>query len=165
MAAADAAAACKATCVLLSASGSTTILGTLTLTQQRIDSPVAIQGTVSGLTPNAKHGWSVCVSGDLSQGASSCGPIFNPFGKSHGAPGEENSMMGDLGNLQSDEKGSCAVQVEMPLSLVGPHSVLGRSIVIYAGQDDQGRGGYEHSLVNGNPGPRLAAGVIGLSCS
>ena len=73
-------------------------------------------------------------------------------------------MVGDLGNCLADEKGNAKVEIADKLvQLVGPHSVLGRSIVVYAGEDDQGRGGHENSVTTGNPGPRIAAGVIGLS--
>ena len=73
-------------------------------------------------------------------------------------------MMGDLGNLLVDENGSVTVtNVKCTAQLLGPHSVIGRSIVIYAGEDDQGRGGQELSTTTGNAGPRIAAGVIGLS--
>ena len=75
-------------------------------------------------------------------------------------------MVGDLGNLLADSNGTCSVDLtDSQVQLLGPHSVIGRSIVIYAGEDDQGRGGHENSLINGNPGPRIAAGVIGLSAN
>jgi hypothetical protein len=71
-------AACKAVCVLMSDSGNN-VLGYLTITQADVNQPVKITGNLTGLTPG-KHGISVCVSGDVSLGASSCGAIFNPFG-------------------------------------------------------------------------------------
>jgi superoxide dismutase, Cu-Zn family len=86
--------------------------------------------------------------------------------KTHGAPEDsiDQRMMGDLGNILVDETGKANVDLTIDkLTLLGPHSVLGRSMVIYAGEDDQGRGGHENSLINGNPGPRIAAGVIGLA--
>lgn len=55
------------------------VLGSLKLTQQLPDGPVRIQGTLQHLQPG-KHGLCICTAGDLSQGAASCGPIFNPFG-------------------------------------------------------------------------------------
>jgi len=70
---------CKAVCVVVSDAGNNNALGSLTLTQPDIAHPTKIEGKLQGLTPG-KHGLSVCVSGDLSSGASSCGPIFNPFG-------------------------------------------------------------------------------------
>jgi Copper/zinc superoxide dismutase (SODC) len=69
--------------VLVNESGGSHVLGHLTLTQADVNSNVVITGTLTGLTPNHKHGLSVCVSGDISKGASTCGPIFNPFGKNH----------------------------------------------------------------------------------
>lgn len=72
-------------------------------------------------------------------------------------------MVGDLGNIKADENGNAVVALtDKQVQLLGPHSVLGRSLVVYAGEDDQGRGGHESSLTTGNSGPRMAAGVIGL---
>jgi len=69
---------CKAVCSLASESGGT--IGHLTLTQASgVSQPVQITGSLTGLTAG-KHGLSICVSGDLTNGATSCGPIFNPFG-------------------------------------------------------------------------------------
>jgi Cu/Zn superoxide dismutase len=67
---------CKAVCQIAN-SNNNNVLGYLTLTQT--DGVLKIQGSVSGLTPG-KHGLSVCVAGDLTEGAASCGVIFNPFG-------------------------------------------------------------------------------------
>jgi Cu-Zn family superoxide dismutase len=87
-------------------------------------------------------------------------------GKTHGAPTDEQRMVGDLGNIVVDENGSCAVDIVITdgrISLTGPHSIVGRSLVIAAGEDDRGRGGHESSLKTGNAGPSIAAGVIGLA--
>ena len=73
-------------------------------------------------------------------------------------------MAGDLGNVTVDADGKCIVQKEDKLlKLIGPHSVIGRSVVFYSGEDDCGRGGHELSLVTGNSGSRIAGGVIGIS--
>ena len=73
-------------------------------------------------------------------------------------------MVGDLGNVEADESGVANVKLEDKLvKLFGPHSVIGRSLVICAGADDGGRGGQESSMATGNAGPRIAYGVIGLS--
>ena len=88
------------------------------------------------------------------------------IGKSHGAPQDSERMVGDLGNVVSDENGKCIVNIsDTTVTLLGPHSVIGRSIVIYASEDDGGRGGHDNSLTTGNAGPRVAAGVIGLASS
>lgn len=89
-------------------------------------------------------------------------------GKTHGAPSDDPSlrMVGDLGNVKADESGVAVVKMEDKMvKIFGPHSVIGRSIVICAGTDDTGRGGQETSLSTGNAGPRIAYGVIGISAS
>jgi len=73
-------------------------------------------------------------------------------------------MVGDIGNVNADESGVATFKKEDKLVKVfGPHSVIGRSMVVYAGADDQGRGGQESSMATGNTGPRIAFGVIGLA--
>lgn len=150
-------------------------MGVLYLSQTSEDAPTTITGKLKDLAPG-KHGIHVCTYGDMSEGASSCGPIFNPFGKTHGAPEDlDQRMVGDLGNIKAEAaegesagEGSTVDVTEVKLSdplvkLLGPHSIIGRSLVVYAGEDDFGRGGHENSLTTGNPGPRIASGVVALS--
>ena len=49
------------------------------------------------------------------------------------------------------------------VKLQGEYSVIGRSMVVHAGEDDLGRGGNAESKKTGNAGARLACGVIALS--
>jgi superoxide dismutase, Cu-Zn family len=51
------------------------------------------------------------------------------------------------------------------VKLIGPHSVIGRSLILKSGEDDLGRGGHDLSLSTGNCGARLAGGVIGISAT
>ena len=44
----------------------------------------------------------------------------------------------------------------------GKYSVVGRSVMVHAGEDDLGRGGHELSLTTGNAGGRIACGEIVL---
>ena len=54
------------------------------------------------LNPNAtiqgKHGIHIHVFGDFTEGLAASGGIFNPFGRNHGSPDDEERMVGDLGN-------------------------------------------------------------------
>eukprot|EP00538_Stauroneis_constricta_P012051 CAMPEP_0119562388 /NCGR_PEP_ID=MMETSP1352-20130426/20285_1 /TAXON_ID=265584 /ORGANISM="Stauroneis constricta, Strain CCMP1120" /LENGTH=159 /DNA_ID=CAMNT_0007610781 /DNA_START=17 /DNA_END=496 /DNA_ORIENTATION=- len=158
-----------ASCVcVLTSEGSIDVNGTLTFSQASETAPTIIKGQLRGLTAKQKHGIQICTYGDLSAAGASCGPIFNPFGKTHGAPSDDPSqrMVGDIGNVEGDETGACTVSIEdKVVKLIGPHSVIGRSLVICAGEDDGGKGGQEKSLETGNAGPRIAYGVIGLAKS
>lgn len=140
--------------------------GFLTLVQASEDSPVVITGEIKGLSVG-KHGISINTYGDLSDGAQSCGPMFNPFTKHHGAPADEARMVGSLGNVVVGGEGEvAAVHIsDMVVRLLGPHSIIGRSIVVYSAEDDCGRGGHALSLITGNTGPRVCAGVVGLAPS
>lgn len=78
--------------------------------------------------------------GDLSQGGASCGGVFNPFGKNHGAPEDEDRRVGSLGNIQVNDEGVATVNVEDKMvKLIGPHSIIGRSLVIHENEDDLGK--------------------------
>jgi Cu-Zn family superoxide dismutase len=113
-----------------------------------------------------KHGIHIHVFGDFTEGFITAGGIFNPFGRNHGAPDDEERMVGDLGNIDADEDGIANVNIEDRLvKLIGPHSVIGRSIVVKSNEDDLGRGGQELSLSSGNSGQRIAGGVIGIASS
>ena len=72
--------------------------------------------------------------------------------------------MGDLGNFKTDGQGNAQGSVQDKLiKLIGPESVLGRTIVVHAGTDDLGQGGNEESKKTGNAGGRPACGVIGIA--
>ena len=54
--------------------------------------------------------------------------------------------VGDLGNFKTDGQGNATGSVTDKLvKLIGPESVLGRTIVVHAGTDDLGQGGNEES--------------------
>ncbi len=48
------------------------------------------------------------------------------------------------------------------ISLTGPNSIIGRSLVVHADADDLGQGGHELSKSTGNAGARAACGIIGF---
>jgi hypothetical protein len=91
------------------------------------------------------------------------GPHFNPHNKTHGGPTSVARHVGDLGNVQTDASGAAKGTIEDSyVKLIGPESVIGRMIVVHAGEDDLGQGGNEESLKTGNAGGRAACGVIGV---
>lgn len=88
----------------------------------------------------------------------------NPFSKTHGAPTDSERHVGDLGNFKTDGQGNSKGSITDELiKLIGPESVLGRTIVVHGGTDDLGKGGHEQSKVTGNAGSRPACGVIGIA--
>ncbi|CAM8888437.1 unnamed protein product [Rhodiola kirilowii] len=52
--------------------------------------------------------------------------------------------------------------VDNQIPLTGPHSIIGRAVVVHADPDDLGKGGHELSKTTGNAGGRIACGIIGL---
>ncbi|KAI9913635.1 hypothetical protein PsorP6_006110 [Peronosclerospora sorghi] len=92
---------------------------------------------------------------------SPCGVIVAST-PNHGAPDYEERRVGSLGNIEVGEDGSAKVHVEDKLvKLIGPHSIIGRSLVVHEGEDYLGKGGHEMSLQNGNAGAIKAFGCCG----
>ncbi|KAI0697901.1 superoxide dismutase [Cytidiella melzeri] len=151
----------KAVTVLKGDSGAS---GVVVFEQSTPLGAVTITGDLKGLDSSALRGFHVHVSGDLSGGCASAGSHFNPFNENHGAPQDSHRHVGDLGNIQSDAKGNSKFTIQDKLiTLNGPLSIIGRSVVLHAGTDDLGLGGNEESLKTGNAGGRAACGVIGLA--
>ena len=109
-----------------------------------------------------KHGFHVHQFGNLLEGCTTTGPHYNPFKKTHGGPDSQVRHVGDLGNVVAGPSGLAEYHSEDSLvTLFGAYSVLGRSCVLHAGEDDLGEGGHELSKTTGNSGGRVACGVIG----
>jgi Cu-Zn family superoxide dismutase len=142
--------------------GDSAVTGTVRFTQEG-SGPVSVHVELSGLRPG-KHGFHVHEFGDNTNGCVSAGAHFNPEGKQHGGPRDENRHVGDLGNVEAGEDGKVNATLEdAKISLGGDYSIIGRTMVVHADEDDLGRGGHDDSLTTGHAGARLACGVIGIS--
>lgn len=123
-------------------------------------SPVRVAGNLTGLSPGP-HGFHVHQFGDTSGGCKSMGGHFNPFQLRHGSPDDSYRHVGDLGNIEAGQDGVAIIDLEdRQLTLNGLNSIIGRGLVLHAGQDDLGRGGDNGSLKTGNAGGRVACAVI-----
>ena len=83
----------KAVCTLYG--NDATVYGSLVITQAHEDAKSVITGELKGL-PAGKHALHVNVFGDVSQP----GGVFNPFGKNHGAPEDEERRSPDANRPQ-----------------------------------------------------------------
>ncbi|XP_076644432.1 superoxide dismutase [Cu-Zn] isoform X2 [Halictus rubicundus] len=138
------------------------VTGDLTVIQRRAGDPVKIEGKIYGLTKGL-HGFHVHEKGDLRQGCTSAGAHFNPTRMDHGAPDDDERHVGDLGNIEANDEGVATIDItDSIISLTGPHSILGRSIVVHAYEDNLGLGHDEESQTTGKSGPRVACGIIGV---
>lgn len=133
--------------------------------QEGPDAPVSITGYLLNL-PRGLHGFHVHEFGDVSNGCTSAGEHFNPTQQDHGAPDAAERHVGDLGNVRS--AGCCALtEIDMRddvITLFGPLSVVGRSLVVHTDRDDLGLTDHPLSKTTGNSGGRLGCGIIGV-CS
>lgn len=140
--------------------GNVGVSGIITFLQIEGHSTIYIYVRISGLTPGL-HGLHIHEKGDLSGGCATLLSHYNPHGKTHGAPGDVNRHVGDLGNVLADNQGNVNQLLgDNVVSLCGDYSVIGRGIIIHNGTDDLGRGTGD-SLATGNSGGRAACGVIG----
>mmetsp|Transcript_25215 Transcript_25215/g.47652 ORF Transcript_25215/g.47652 Transcript_25215/m.47652 type:complete len:154 (-) Transcript_25215:519-980(-) len=150
----------SAVCVLVGSDG---VSGTVQLTESQ--GVTTVKGKIEGLKPG-EHGFHIHQLGDTTNGCMSTGPHFNPNGKEHGAPGDDNRHAGDLGNITANTSGVAEFEIkDVQIPLTGPNSVVGRACVVHADPDDLGKGGHELSKTTGNAGGRQACGVIGLGAS
>ncbi len=145
----------KAVCVLHPTEGNN-VSGTVTFTSS--GSGVKVVADLQGLAPG-KHGFHIHQYGDCSApDGTSAGGHFNPEGVNHGGPDADVRHVGDLGNVEADADGNAHLELEdQMLSFSGPHSIIGRGIIVHAGEDDL------TSQPTGDAGARVACGVIGIA--
>jgi Cu-Zn family superoxide dismutase len=129
--------------------------GTVTFTQA--GDKVRVVAKVSGLKPNAEHGFHVHEKGDCSSGdGMSTGGHFNPLGTPHGQHGMGQHHAGDLPSLKADGSGNASLDFTSSTISVGsgPADVVGRGLIVHRDPDDY------KTQPTGNAGPRVACAVI-----
>ncbi|KAI9099294.1 copper-zinc superoxide dismutase [Phlyctochytrium arcticum] len=143
--------------------GDSPATGTVTFTQDSESAPTKVAIDLKGLTPGL-HGFHIHEFGDNTNGCTSAGGHFNPTAQTHGAPTDAVRHVGDLGNLTAGADGNVKVELEdSHIKLIGPQSIIGRTVVVHAGEDDLGRTDHKESKITGNAGGRVACGVIGVA--
>jgi Cu-Zn family superoxide dismutase len=113
---------------------------------------------LSGLTPGV-HGFHIHEFGDCTaDDGTSAGGHFNPGHGPHAAPTAAQRHEGDLGNITADAEGNASLDLtDAMLTLSGPHSIIGRGVIVHAKADDF------HTQPTGDAGGRVACGVIGIA--
>lgn len=141
---------------VLHATQNSEVSGTVSFTQ--VSDGVQISATIHGMKPG-KHGFHIHEWGDCSApDATSAGGHYNPGNNPHAGPEQKQRHMGDMGNLEADSSGRADYdRLDSHLTLMGPNSIIGRAVVVHAGEDDL------TSQPTGEAGGRLACGVIGIA--
>ncbi|BBH07582.1 copper/zinc superoxide dismutase 3 [Prunus dulcis] len=124
--------------------GDSKVRGSLHFVQDT-SGPTQVKGRITGLSPGL-HGFHIHALGDTSNGCNST---------------DKERHAGDLGNVVAGPDGVAEVSLkdwQIPLS--GPHSILGRAVVVHADPDDLGKGGHELSKTTGNAGARVGCGQL-----
>lgn len=132
-----------------------TTSGTVTFSQ--IGAKVLVNADISGLKPNAEHGFHVHDKGDCSSGdGMSTGGHFNPTAQAHGAHVSQTHHAGDLPSIKADANGRAKLVFESTSITVGTgaSNIIGRGLIVHRDPDDY------TTQPTGNAGPRLACAVI-----
>ena len=129
--------------------------GTVTFMKEK--SGVRVTAQLVGLKPGL-HGFHVHEFGDCSApDGKGAGDHFNPAKHPHGGPTGEKKHAGDLGNIEAGQNGAGKYEgVDAQMTLEGPNSIIGRSVIIHALPDDF------TTQPTGGAGARIACGVIGI---
>ena len=125
----------------------------------KVPEGVEVSATVSGLKPNAKHGFHIHEFGDATKSdGASAGGHFNPESHPHALAEGAPRHAGDLGNLEANGQGVANYKRLLAnVSLTGLRNpIIGRGVIVHVNPDDG-------SQPTGNAGPRIGIGVIGIA--
>jgi Cu-Zn family superoxide dismutase len=118
---------------------------------------VRVQAEITGLA-EGNHGFHVHQYGDCSApDGTSTGGHFNPTGHDHAGPSAETQHVGDMGNITAKADGTATYDAVLPfLKLTGEHGIVGRGVIVHAGEDDLA------SQPTGDAGARQGCGGIAI---
>jgi Cu-Zn family superoxide dismutase len=117
---------------------------------------VSIALSASNLKPG-KHGVHIHEKAFSGYDFSTAGGHFNPDNKKHGHHNTEGHHIGDLENIEVAEDGKGYLDFDLEgasLDKNSKYSLIGRSIIIHAAEDDG------KTDPSGNSGDRIAGGII-----
>jgi Cu-Zn family superoxide dismutase len=132
------------------------VKGKVTFTQK--EGGVEIVAELTGLAPG-EHGFHIHEFGDCSMADGKCaGGHWNPTGAPHGGPDDAKRHAGDLGNVKAGDSGKATYKrIDKMVTLSGPNSIIGRSVILHAKPDDL------KTQPSGDAGDRIGCGVIGIA--
>ena len=128
--------------------------GTVTFTQD--GDVVRVRADLTGLKPDAEHGFHIHEKGDCSSGdGMSTGGHFNPAGKPHGPQGGEHHA-GDMPAVVADSSGNGNASFNLKGVSIGGGAadLVGKGLIVHRDADDY------KTQPTGNAGPRIACAVI-----
>jgi Cu-Zn family superoxide dismutase len=118
---------------------------------------VHVVADISGLTPNAKHGFHIHEGTECGDDGMMAKGHYNPEQHQHGLPtaGADQRHAGDFGNLQADGSGKAHLDLTVDnISISGAKNpIVGHAIIVHGKPDDG-------SQPTGNAGARIGCGII-----
>ncbi len=131
------------------------------ITFRDVDGGVEVRATLSGLTPNQKHGFHIHEFAFTGSADALCtGGHYDPDKTAwHALPehADRPHHAGDMGNLVADAHGRTTFSAVIPdITIAGRNAILGRAVIVHAKADDGGQ-------PVGNAGARIGVGTIGIA--
>lgn len=131
------------------------------VTFRDVEGGVEVNATISGLTPNQKHGFHIHEFAFTGSADALCtGGHYDPEKTAwHALPehADRTHHAGDMGNLLADGQGNATYHAVIPnISVARRNAILGRAVIIHAKADDGGQ-------PVGNAGGRIGVGNIGIA--